>query len=84
MYSFNEVIKSGATVNFSADVVDEESLPEAEPLVGIQVGHTRKEVGPESPVRGPADECLSLEDLLKGYTINNAKGMGIADKTGSL
>lgn len=84
MYSFNEEIKSGAIVNFSADVVDEESLPEAEPLLGIQVGHTRKDVGPESQVREPADECLSLEDLLKGYTINNAKGMGIADKTGSL
>ena len=29
-------------------------------------------------------KCLSIEDLMKGYTINNAVGMGIAEKTGSL
>ncbi|MCI8646938.1 MAG: amidohydrolase family protein [Firmicutes bacterium] len=84
MYAFNEIIESGAIVNFSADIVDEESLPEAEPLAGIQVGHTRRGIGCDGEIREPACECLSIEDLLKGYTINNALGMGIADKTGSL
>lgn len=84
MYAFNEVIESGAIVNFSADIVDEESLPDAEPVLGIEVGHTRKEPGSEGAARPLAEECLSIEDLMKGYTINNAVGMGIAEKTGSL
>lgn len=84
MYAFNEIIDSGAVVNFSADIVDEEGLPMAEPMLGIQIGHTRCEIGDSENVREPASECLSLEDLLRGYTINNALGMGIADKTGSL
>lgn len=84
MYAFNDIIASGAVVNFSADIVDEEGLPLAEPMLGIQIGHTRSE--PEHPetVRPHASERLSIEDLLRGYTINNALGMGISDKTGSL
>lgn len=83
MYSFKELIEAGTIVNFSADIVDEESLPEAEPMVGIQVGHTRKEIGSDI-IREPESECFTIEELLTGYTINNAKGMGIEDKTGSL
>ena len=52
--------------------------------MGIEVGHTRKEPGSEGAARPLAEECLSIEDLMKGYTINNAVGMGIAEKTGSL
>lgn len=84
MYSFNEMIESGAIVNFSADIVDEEGLPLAEPVVGIQIGHTRREIDSDEPVRKPESECLSVDDLMRGYTINNALGMGIGDITGSL
>lgn len=85
MYAFNEIIQSGAVVNFSSDIVDEEGLPLAEPVLGIQIGHTRIDPGlPDKQVRESASECLSIEDLMLGYTINNAKGMGFADKVGSL
>ena len=84
MYSFNEMIESGAVVNFSSDMVDEEGLAFIAPLTGIQVGHTRYLEGFSDGVREPASEKMSREALMLGYSINNAKGMGIADKTGSL
>lgn len=84
MYSFNEMIESGAVVNFSCDMVDEEGIPYMGPLLGIQIGHTRLDEELVGVVREPVSEKMSVEALLLGYTINNAKGMGIDTKTGSL
>lgn len=84
MYAFNEMIESGAVVNFSCDMVDEEGIPYMGPLLGIQIGHTRLDEELVGVVREPVSEKMSREALMLGYTINNAKGMGIADKTGSL
>lgn len=86
MYAFNEMIESGALVNFSTDLVDEEGLAYANPFVGMEIGHTRVDevmLGTDIP-REPVEECLSIENLLYGYTINNAIGMGIDSITGSL
>ena len=84
MYSFNEIIQSGAVVNYSSDIVDEEGIPLAEPVLGIQIGHTRADPANPQQIREPSSECISIENLMLGYTINNALGMGIADKTGSI
>ncbi|MCQ4636726.1 amidohydrolase family protein [Anaerovorax odorimutans] len=84
MYAFNEMIESGAVVNYSSDIVDEEGLPLANPVLGIQIGHTRTDPQRPGQIREPASECISVENLMRGYTINNALGMGFADKTGSL
>lgn len=84
MYSFNEIIQSGAIVNYSSDIVDEEGIPLANPFLGIQTGNTRADLDDPSKIREPVSECISRDDLMTGYTINNALGMGIADKTGSL
>lgn len=83
MYAFNEIIASGAIVNFASDIVDEEGLPFANPIYGIEAGHIRS-LDSGITVRPSVEECISREDLLYGYTINNALGMGMADKTGSL
>lgn len=83
MYSFRDIIESGAIVNFASDIVDEEGFPLANPFLGMEIAHTRldENIG---TVREPVEECLEIEDLLRGYTINNALGMGMADKIGSL
>ena len=83
MYAFNEIIESGAVVNFASDIVDEEGLPFAAPIFGIQAGHIRSLDGGMT-VRPSIEECISCEDLLYGYTINNAIGMGMEAKVGSL
>ena len=85
MFAYQDMISNGAVVNFSSDMVDGEGLPLVNPFVGIRVGLQRMlpEFGMSEP-RPEASERFTLEQLLYGYTINNAKGMGIDDITGSL
>lgn len=84
MYAFNEMIEAGAVVNFSSDIVDEEGVQYINPFTGIEIGHRRIDRERSTKLREPEEEKLAIEDLLRGYTINNALGMGIAHKTGSL
>ena len=91
MYSFTEMARSGAVLAFSSDVVTSYELHRARPLLGMQIAHTR--VDPEFPldpdlypgsVRPEASECLPLDLLLHGYTINGARQLRLDDRTGSL
>ncbi len=87
MYAFREIIDSGAIVNFSSDVVDNEDFASGAPLIGIEAAHTRimpGAKGKDRKVRKPASETLTIEELLLGYTINNAIALGIPEKAGSL
>ncbi len=80
------VLKTGASLGFSSDVVTAPEAYRANPFMGIQMGATRQEpkLGKDTPVFGQKDDRISVADMIKGYTINNAKAMGIADKTGSI
>jgi hypothetical protein len=70
MYSVKPLLAAGAVVTFSSDITDnvEWKTGRANPFFGMQVAHTRREVGEEAPLRPPADEWLSLEELVRGYT----------------
>lgn len=83
MYAFNQMLDAGIHVNYSSDVVDNEDFQTASPFLGIEVGHTRK-LPWETQMREPAEECISLENMLRGYTIYNAESLGEADRMGSL
>ncbi len=83
MYAFNQMLDLGIHVNYSSDVVDNEDFQMASPYIGIQAGHMRKLPG-DCPVREPEEECLSLENLLLGYTIYNAESLGEDHRIGSL
>ncbi|MEP5566956.1 MAG: amidohydrolase [Halioglobus sp.] len=87
-YPVAELIKEGATVNFSSDVYfpSEWADHSASPFTGIQIGHTRqdRESGPEDPVSGPEHEQLSLETMIKGYTMGGAIQLGTDVELGSL
>lgn len=91
MYRFNEIAQSGAVVTFSSDVVTSYELHRADPLLGMQIAHTR--VDPEYPLdpgaylhsmRPEESARLSLDLLLAGYTINAARQLRLHDKVGSL
>lgn len=92
MYRIKEFIDSGALVAFSSDVTSFYELRRrANPLLGIQVSHTRMD--PEFPLdpaicpdgkRTPAGQELPLDVLIKGYTLNAAKQMHWDDLMGSL
>jgi predicted amidohydrolase YtcJ len=91
MYRFNEIADSGATITFSSDVVTGYELNRGNPFFGMQVANSR--VDPQYPLdplvyplsmRPEESAKLSRELLLKGYTLNGAKQMRLADKIGSL
>ncbi len=91
MYQFNPMLESGAQVAFSSDVVTYYELERANPLFGMQIANTR--IDPQFPLsperfpesRRPAEEaCISMENLLKGYTAAAAKQLHWENKMGSL
>ena len=91
MYQFNPIIESGAVVAFSSDVVTNYELHRADPFFSMQVANTR--VDPEFPldpdkypgsVRPPESAKISMDMLLKGYTLNGAKQMHWERIMGSL
>ena len=90
------VFETGATVSFSSDEVELHVLDRWSPFWGMEVGLTRQD--PEfgearadggrdastAPVYPPAEERMTLEQLIEGYTLNGAKQLGIEDQTGSI
>jgi predicted amidohydrolase YtcJ len=91
MYQFNPIIRSGALVAFSSDVVTNYELHRANPFFSMQVAATR--VDPEFPLdpekypgsfRPTESAKLSIDDLMKGYTVNGARQMHLENEMGSL
>lgn len=91
MYQFNPMIESGASIAFSSDVVTGYEMHRAYPFFGMQVAATR--VDPEFPldpekypgsVRPPESAKLSVETLLKGYTMGSARQLHWDNMMGSL
>ena len=55
------------------------------PLLNIEIGHTRQNPGePDAPVQPRASERLSLESLVRGYTIGPARMLHREDQIGSI
>jgi hypothetical protein len=91
MYDFTAIADSGAVLAFSSDVVTDYELHRADPFFGMQVAATR--IDPEVPldprryagsVRPSAHSRLAIDRLIRGYTIDAARQLRIADRTGSL
>ena len=91
MYRFTEIVDCGAVLALSSDVVTGYELHRGNPLFGMQVAATR--VDPEYPldpsvypgsVRPPAQAALPRDVLVRGYTINGATQMRLADRMGSI
>lgn len=79
------MLSDGAWVSFSSDNTTESEWksPRASssPFTGMQVGHTRQDVGigADDPILPPASERLQLGDLLNGYTSGGAYQLGRSD-----
>lgn len=91
MYDFKEIIADGANVGFSSDVFTYQEAMRANPFFGMQVAMTRVDpvitLDPAKypgSVRPPEAAKLTLEELIKGYTINNAVRLRLEEKMGSL
>ena len=83
---------SGALVAWSSDNITFEDFMTWNPYLGMEIGMTRKctektrnhEWARCDTVFPPADERMSIEEMLIGFTINGAKQVGIEDKKGSI
>jgi predicted amidohydrolase YtcJ len=80
------LLRNGANVTLSSDVIASGEMRFADPFLGIEMAMTRKPVsGPIDPDRKPLpQETLSLEQALTAYTIAGARQLGSAARTGSL
>ena len=88
MYQFNPVIDSGAVVTFGSDCYSMFEEHRANPYFGMQIAMTRididQPIDDENPMRQKEDARLSLEKLLKGYTIDAAIQLRVDDVAGSI
>ncbi|MCI9596879.1 MAG: amidohydrolase family protein [Firmicutes bacterium] len=91
MYDFTKILADGGKVGISSDVFSYSEAYRANPYFGIQTSMTRVDIKypldagryPGS-VRPPANAKLTLEQLLQGYTSNNACRMRLQERTGSI
>lgn len=94
MYRSKTIMDTGANVCFSSDNVSfcKGDFRTWNPYLGMEAGITRlydeKTNVPEEEkmyIEYPAkSECMTHEDMLLGYTINNAKQLRIEDRKGSI
>ena len=81
-YPVKSIMGSGAMVGFGSDFPTDPTtfpvLPNMETLV------TRRHVGEEGAFVHDEAECISIADVIKGYTINNAYQMRREDVLGSI
>ena len=91
MYDFTKMIESGAVVTFSSDVIGPGEAYRANPFYGMQISATRVDIDfpldpdiYEGSVRAPEAAKLSVEDMLKGYTIDAVVPFRFEDSMGSI
>jgi predicted amidohydrolase YtcJ len=82
------LISDGAVVTFSSDITGEaeKDSDRANPYLGMQIGHNRKDVegGDQATLGPPLSERLRLDSLVSGYTGNAAFQLGRSDELGSI
>ena len=92
MFRCKTVWDGGALVTWSSDNIMFNDLNNWSPYLGMEIGmarrSTKKTKLPEyltcPEVMPPAEERMSIEEMILGYTINGAKQLGIEDRKGSI
>ena len=82
---FRSVQKNGGMLTFGSDFPATGSLEGMYPLSNIEIGITRKPPGIKTaPTTPPADETLSLESMIRGYTLDAAWQIRLQKEVGSI
>lgn len=88
MFRAQPLIDRNVSVTFSSDITNAGKwrTDRASPFFGMQVGHTRlePEFGDKATIRPPESERLSIDDLIRGYTLNGAQQLGWENDLGSI
>lgn len=84
-YPFNSLEKAGIKISLGSDFPVGGGFEDVDPFREIEVGHMRRAIGAaDSDILPPASEKMSLEALIKGYTMGGAYQLGVEDKIGSI
>lgn len=85
-WRFKSLEDSGARLTFGSDFpASGAGTLGLSPVIQIEIGHTRQDPGdPDSPVQPRETERLSVEALVKGFTIDAAYQMHMEDEIGSI
>ncbi len=85
-WRFKSLANSGARLTFGSDFpASGAGTLGLSPLVQIEMGHTRQEYGqPDAPIQPLESERLSIEALVRGFTIDAAYQLHMEDRIGSL
>lgn len=85
-FRFRELVDSGVRVTFGSDFPATGGPVFAmAPLWNIEVGHTRRLPGVvDGPINGGAEARLSLEEMIRGYTLDAAYQLRMEGEVGSL
>ena len=92
LFRCKTIWNSGALVTWSSDNIVFGDFTTWNPYLGMEIGMTRIatektrtfEWARTAAVLPPAEERMSIEEMLLGFTINGAKQLGIEDKKGSI
>lgn len=86
MYDFTTMLDQGTDIAYSSDVMAPSEANRADPFLGIECSHTR--VDAEEPlasgVRQPDSAKLSVQELVRGYTMGGAKALRLDSEIGSI
>lgn len=86
LYRLQELIESGARVTYGSDFpATGEDLLSMSPLWNIEAGATRQAIGdPDAPILGGIEARTSVEDMVRGYTLDAAHQLHMEDLIGSI
>ena len=88
MFRAQPLIDRNVSVTFSSDITNAGKwrADRASPFFGMQVGHTRlePEFGDKAKIRPPENETLSVEAMIRGYTLYGAAQLGLEHDLGSI
>lgn len=85
-HRYRRLVEDGVRVTFGSDFPATGDSPfDMAPLRNIEVGHTRQPIGePGARILGDPSERLSIETLIRGYTLEAAYQLRMEDEIGSL
>jgi predicted amidohydrolase YtcJ len=85
-FRFNSLKQAGVKLSFGSDFpASGAGMLGMSPLFNIEIGHTRQMAGEiESPIQPSETERLDIATLIRGYTIDAAWQLRLADKIGSI
>tara|TARA_R110000868_G_scaffold296644_1_gene556969 strand:- start:86864 stop:88687 length:1824 start_codon:yes stop_codon:yes gene_type:complete len=85
LYRFRKIIDTGGKVTFGSDFPVTGEVFGLSPLPNIEMGMTRKYYGEKSmPVTPPVNALLTLEEMIRGYTLDAAYQLNMETKIGSI